>query len=92
MTSTTPSRIRGIASVIAGLSGLLVVVLHLAAGADSKPRPIWRPAGEPTMAIFIGWMICVALCIPALVLTRGRSRAALGALAVIVISAVLVFV
>jgi hypothetical protein len=44
------------------------------------------------MAIFIGWMICVALCIPALVLTRGRSRAALGALAVIVISAVLVFV
>ena len=92
MTSTTTSRIRGVASVIAGLSGLLVVVLHLAAGADSKPRPIWRPAGEPTMAIFIGWMICVALCIPALVLTRGRSRAALGALAVIVISAVLVFV
>jgi len=92
MTSTTASRIRGIASVIAGPSGLLVVVLHLAAGADSKPRPIWRPAGEPTMAIFIGWMICVALCIPALVLTRGRSRAALGALAVIVISAVLVFV
>jgi len=92
MTSTTASRIRGVASVIAGLSGLLVVVLHLAAGADSKPRPIWRPAGEPTMAIFVGWMICVALCIPALVLTRGRSRAALGALAVIVISAALVFV
>ena len=88
----TTSRIRGIANAIAGLSGLLVVALHLLAGADSKPRPIWRPAGEPTMAIFVGWMICVALCIPALVLTRGRSRAALGALAVVVISAVLVFV
>jgi O-antigen ligase len=87
----TASRIRGIASGIAGLSGLLVVVLHLLAGRNSGTRPIWRPAGEPTMAVFVGWMICVALCIPALILTRGRSRAALGALAVIVISAVLVF-
>jgi O-antigen ligase len=88
----TTSRIRGIANAIAGLSGLLVVALHLLAGADSKPRPIWRPAGEPTMAVFVGWMICVVLCIPALILTRGRSRAALGALATIVISAALVFV
>jgi len=86
----TASRIRPIANAIAGLSGLLVVALHLLAGADST-RPIWRPAGEPTMAIFVGWMICVALCIPALILTRGRSRAALGALAMVVISAVLVF-
>lgn len=92
MTSVTASRIRGIANAIAGLSGLLVVALHLLAGADSKPRPIWRPAGEPTMAVFVGWMICVVLCIPALILTRGRSRAALGALAAVVISAALVFV
>ena len=85
------SRIRGIANAIAGLSGLLVVVLHLMAGRNSGTRPIWRPAGEPTMAIFVGWMICVVLCIPALILTRGRSRAAIGALAVTVTSAVLVF-
>ena len=85
------SRIHGIASGIAGLGGLLVVALHLAAGRNSGTRPIWRPAGEPTMAVFVGWMICVALCIPALIVTRGRSRAALGALAVTVISAVLVF-
>jgi hypothetical protein len=44
------------------------------------------------MAVFVAWMICVPLCIPALILTRGRSRAALGALAMIVISAALVFV
>jgi O-antigen ligase len=92
MTSVTASRIRGIANAIAGLSGLLVVALHLLAGADSSTRPIWRPAGEPTMAVFVGWMICVVLCIPALILTRGRSRAALGALAAVVISAALVFV
>jgi len=45
-----------------------------------------------TMAVFVAWMICVVLCLPALILTRGRSRAALGALAVTVLSAVLVFV
>jgi len=88
----TASRVRGIANAIAGLSGLFVVALHLLAGADSSTRPVWRPAGEPTMAVFVGWMICIALCIPALVLTRGRSRAALGALAIVVISAALVFV
>lgn len=86
------SRVRGFANVIAGLSGLLVIVLHLAAGRNGSTRPIWRPAGEPTMAIFVGWMICVVLCIPALILARGRSGAALGALAVVVVSAVLVFV
>lgn len=86
------SRIRGIANGIAGLSGLLVVALHLAAGRNGGTRPVWRPAGESTMAVFVAWMICVALCIPALILTRGRSRAALGALAVTIISAVLVFV
>ena len=88
----TTSRIRGIANGIAGSSGLLVVVLHLAAGRNGGTRPIWRPAGEPTMAVFVAWMICVVLCIPALILTRGRSRAALGALAVTVLSALLVFV
>ena len=85
------SRIHRVASAIAVLGGALVVALHLAAGRNGGTRPIWRPAGEPTMAVFVGWMICIVLCIPALILTRGRSRAALGALAVIVISAVLVF-
>lgn len=85
------ARIRGIASGIAGLSGLLVAAIHLLAGRNGGTRPIWRPAGESTMAIFVAWMICVALCIPALILTRGRSRAALGALAVMVISVALVF-
>jgi hypothetical protein len=37
-------------------------------------------------------MICVVVCIPALFQARGRSWAALGALAVVVVSAVLVFV
>ena len=35
------------------------------------------PIGEPTIYLFFGWTLSVASCIPILILTRGRSRAAM---------------
>ena len=76
---------------MAALSALLVVALHLYAGVLSKGHPVLRPVGEPTIYLFFGWTVSVASCIPILILTRGRSRAAMVALAITLTSAALVF-
>ena len=85
-------RARFIANVLAALSGVVVIVLHIYAGVLSMGHPVLRPIGEPTMLLFVGWIVSVALCTPVLVLTRGRSRAAIVALAITVLSALLVLV
>jgi hypothetical protein len=86
----TPRR-RVIVNALAALSGLLVVALHLYAGVLSKGHPVWRPIGEPILFIFFGWIVSVASCVPALIVTRGRSRAAIVALAITAASAALLF-
>lgn len=88
----TASRIRDTANALAALSGLLVVVLHVYAGVRSRGHLVWRPVGEPTIFVLVGWMVSIALCVPVLIMTRGRSPAAIGALAVTLASAVLVLV
>jgi hypothetical protein len=77
-------------NALAGLSGLLVVVLHVYVGILSEGHPVLRPIGEPTIYAYFGWVLTVALCVPILVLTRGRSLASVIALAITVTSAVLV--
>jgi hypothetical protein len=86
----TESRTR-VANTLAALGGLLVVGLHLYAGTRAGGRSVLRPVGELTIYVLFGWILSFALCVPALILTRGRSPAAIGALAITLMSAALVF-
>ncbi len=87
----TESRTRVVANTLAALGGVLVVGLHLYAGVRAGGRSVLRPVGEATIYVLFGWILSFGLCVPALILTRGRSRAAIGALAVTLLSAALVF-
>jgi hypothetical protein len=80
-----------VANTLAALGGTLVVALHLYAGIVGGGRSVLRPVGEVTIFVLFGWILSLGLCAPALILTRGRSPAAIGALAVTLMSAALVF-
>jgi hypothetical protein len=85
------SRTGVVANTLAVLGGVLVVALHLYAGISDSGRPVLRPVGEATIFVLFGWILSIILCAPALILTRGRSRTAIGALAVTLTSAALLF-
>ena len=85
------SRTRVVANTLAALGGVLVATVHLYAGIVSGSRSILRPVGETTIFVLFAWFVSLILCATALILTRGRSRAAVGALAVTLMSVVLVF-
>jgi hypothetical protein len=82
---------RAVANTLAALGGMLVVALHLYAGILSGGRSVLRPVGERTIFVLCGWILSLILSAPALILTRGRSRAALGALVITLMSVALVF-
>ena len=84
-------RSRVVANTLAALGGVVVVALHLYAGILDSGRPVLRPVGEETIFLLFGWILSLILCVPALILTRGRSRVAIGVLAVTLTSAGLLF-
>jgi hypothetical protein len=85
------SRTRVVANALAALGGVLVVALHLYVGISAGGSSVLRPVGEATIFVLFGWILSLCLSASALILTRGRSRAAYGAIAVTLLSAALVF-
>jgi O-antigen ligase len=82
---------RALANALAAVGGVLVVGLHADAGVLENGHPLLRPIGEPNIYVFFGWFLGLGLSVPALVMTRGRSRIALLVVAVTLTSAALLF-
>jgi len=84
-------RNRVVVNALPALGGILVVALHLYVGISAGGRSLLRPVGEMTIFVLLSWIVNLGLCAPALVLAHGRSRTAIGALAITLVSAALVF-
>jgi hypothetical protein len=78
--------LRAFGSVAAALGGFLVIGVHFAVGLLDSGRLRLRPVGEASGFLVPAWILCALLCLPALIISRGRSRIALVALGVTMLS------